>query len=93
MCIRDSFPTYTLGNLYAAHLFTTIRQDISELDDKVAAGEFTPILTWLRERVHSQGCVTTPVGIIEAASGRPPTAEAFLDSLSSKMSELHGLTA
>ena len=87
------FPTYTLGNLYAAHLFTTIRQDISELDDEVAAGEFTPILTWLRERVHSQGCVTTPVGIIEAASGCPPTAEAFLDSLSSKMSELHGLTA
>ena len=46
------FPTYTLGNLYSAAIRDAMAQDL-QIDDLVRAGEFAPILAWLRERVHA----------------------------------------
>ena len=35
------FPTYTLGNLYAAHLYDQAHRDIQDLDAKIEAGRLT----------------------------------------------------
>jgi carboxypeptidase Taq len=49
------FPTYTLGNLYAAQFFARAEADLGPLEDKFAEGDFAPLLAWLRDRIHSQG--------------------------------------
>ncbi|MEJ2671255.1 MAG: carboxypeptidase M32 [Deltaproteobacteria bacterium] len=49
------FPTYTLGNLYAAQFFAQAQTDLGSLEDKFAVGDFAPLLKWLRDRIHSQG--------------------------------------
>ncbi|MFZ5449295.1 MAG: carboxypeptidase M32 [Thermodesulfobacteriota bacterium] len=49
------FPTYTLGNLYAAQFFAQAQKDLGPLEDKFAEGTFAPLLLWLRNRIHSQG--------------------------------------
>jgi carboxypeptidase Taq len=49
------FPTYTLGNLYAAQFFARAEAELGPLEEKFAAGDFAPLLTWLREKVHRQG--------------------------------------
>ncbi|MFH0824418.1 MAG: carboxypeptidase M32, partial [Pseudomonadota bacterium] len=49
------FPTYTLGNVYAAQFFDKARKDIGDLDAMFEKGEFRPLLGWLRDRIHSQG--------------------------------------
>jgi carboxypeptidase Taq len=49
------FPTYTLGNLYAAQFFARAERDLGPLEEKFAAGDFAPLLTWLRDRIHAQG--------------------------------------
>ncbi|MFO0879387.1 MAG: carboxypeptidase M32 [Gemmataceae bacterium] len=49
------FPTYTLGNLYAAQLMEAARRDLPGLEDDFRRGEFGRLRGWLNERVHRPG--------------------------------------
>jgi carboxypeptidase Taq len=49
------FPTYTLGNLYAAQLMEQARKDLGDLDNDFRRGEFSRLKGWLNEKVHRQG--------------------------------------
>ncbi len=49
------FPSYCLGNILAAQLWYTIREQMPELDAQFAAGDYAPLLQWLRENIHSKG--------------------------------------
>jgi carboxypeptidase Taq len=49
------FPTYALGNLYASQFFQQAEQDVGGLADGFREGRFTPLLNWLREKIHTQG--------------------------------------
>ena len=49
------FPTYSLGNLYAAQFFEKARQDLGDLDAMFGRGEFQPLREWLRTNIHAQG--------------------------------------
>jgi carboxypeptidase Taq len=65
------FPTYTLGALIAAQLFEAAREAIPDLAATIAAGEFAPLFTWLRERVHGRGSLLSTTALVEEATGRP----------------------
>jgi len=71
------FPTYTLGALIAAQLFETVRATLPDVSEAIAAGEFAPLLSWLRERVHSQGSLLSTAELVESATGRPLGTESF----------------
>jgi carboxypeptidase Taq len=86
------FPTYTLGNLYAAELMAAARRQISDLDEQFARGEFGELREWLRESVHRQGRRYAPRDLIERAIGRPVTAGPLLDHLWGKFGELYGVS-
>jgi carboxypeptidase Taq len=49
------FPTYTLGNLYAAQFMEQARQDLGDLDGDFRRGEFGKLKGWLNEKVHRPG--------------------------------------
>jgi carboxypeptidase Taq len=49
------FPTYTLGNLYAAQLMDAAPVQLPGLLDDFARGEFGRLKGWLNEKVHRQG--------------------------------------
>lgn len=49
------FPTYTLGNLMAAQLFSRAAEELGDLDEMFARGAYAPLLGWLRERIHRHG--------------------------------------
>jgi carboxypeptidase Taq len=40
------FPTYTLGAMYAAQWFGTIRRSVADLDARIAAGDLSPAFDW-----------------------------------------------
>ena len=46
------FPTYTLGALAAAQLFAAAQRADAAVLPGIAAGEFAPLLAWLRTHVH-----------------------------------------
>ncbi|MCS7008369.1 MAG: carboxypeptidase M32 [Chthoniobacterales bacterium] len=63
------FPTYTLGNVYAANLFAAARRDISGLEEKLRLGDYGCLLEWLRQKVHRWGSTKVPRELIELACG------------------------
>ena len=85
------FPTYSLGNLYAACLDKAMRADMPQRDEKVAAAETGPILNWLRANIHEKGRLLPAPELIEAAAGAAPSADPLLDYLEAKFGALYDL--
>jgi len=85
------FPTYTLGNVYAAELEARLRSDLLGLDADLARGETGPLLEWLRTRVHRKGKMLAPERIIAEAAGREVTPATLADALEAKYGALYGL--
>lgn len=85
------FPTYTLGNLYAAQFFEQARKDLADVDQQFRRGDFRPFLGWLREKIHTQGMRYSAPELVEKVTGKPPGAGALLEYLRSKFGALYGL--
>ncbi len=85
------FPTYALGNLYAAQLFEQIEEDCPALWQDVEAGQFGGFLGWLREHVHRYGRRKVATEIVHAATGEDPSPAPYLSYLEGKYSALYGL--
>lgn len=85
------FPTYTLGNLIAAQLFNAATDDIGNLPDRIAVGDFAPLLEWLREHVHRHGRSLSAAEIVQRATGSPLSSDAFLAHLRATTTEVYGL--
>ena len=85
------FPTYTLGNLYAAQFFEQARKDVGDLDALFARGEFAPLLGWLREKIHRHGKRYTATELVQRVTGKPLSAEPLLNHLRKNARELYGV--
>ena len=75
------FPTYTLGNLYAAQLAEAFAERHGDLEGYVERGEFAPLLAFLRERVHRHGRRLETPELMRRATGRELGADAFIAHL------------
>jgi carboxypeptidase Taq len=85
------FPTYTLGNLYAAQFFEAARKDLGDLDAQFAKGEFAPLLGWLREKIHRHGQRYSARELVKRATGSDLSAKPLLEHLNRRASELYGV--
>ena len=85
------FPTYTLGNLYAAQLLESMADELGDIDQIVESGDWSSLLQWLGPKIHLQGSKMTPAELIESATGSAPSPEPFLRYVESKYSRLYGL--
>ncbi|MEO8104458.1 MAG: carboxypeptidase M32 [Betaproteobacteria bacterium] len=65
------FPSYTLGAMYAAQWFATIRRAVPDLDARMAAGDLAPAFDWLRENIWRQGSRWTTTELVTRATGGP----------------------
>ncbi|KAG0271225.1 hypothetical protein BGZ95_000978 [Linnemannia exigua] len=55
--ITGYFPTYTLGSIYAIQIYTQAQEQIPNLDEHIAKGEFHVLKEWLNKNVHDQGAL------------------------------------
>ncbi len=85
------FPSYTLGKLYAAMEWNAMQVTMPDVRDRIANGDFAPILGWLREHVHSYGRTETPQEMIQRISGRPLTEVDFLTYVGAKARNVYGI--
>ena len=85
------FPTYTLGNLYAAQLFDAAGTALGDLDAQFARGQFAPLLGWLREHVHRHGRRHPAAELVRRATGQEPSAEPLLRHLRAKAADVYGV--
>ncbi|GAB5603617.1 thermostable carboxypeptidase 1 [Thermus sp. FJN-A] len=84
------FPTYTLGNLYAAQFFGKAEEELGALEPMFARGEFRPFLAWARRKIHAEGSRFRPKVLVERVTGKAPSAKPFLDYLERKFTALYG---
>ncbi len=83
------FPTYTLGNLYAAQLVEAMTRDLGDLAELLGRGEFQPLLEWLRKKIHGFGGCYHPVELIENACGQSLSSQPLVDYLRSKLEPIY----
>lgn len=63
------FPCYSLGAMYAAQWFATMRRAVPDTDARVARGDFTPVFGWLDQHIWQQGSRWTTDELALRASG------------------------
>jgi carboxypeptidase Taq len=85
------FPTYTLGNLYAAQFWATLQAALPSLDDDLRRGEFGGLLAWLKESVHRHGRRFTAPELCERITGRRLSHEPLLAYLQAKLKPIYGI--
>ncbi|MBI9109293.1 MAG: carboxypeptidase M32 [Spirochaetales bacterium] len=85
------FPTYALGNLYAAQFEKNMRIALPGMDDDVRAGEFKHILGWLRENIHQHGMIYPASELCRRVTGEDLNPSYFTDYLEKKYGEVYGL--
>ncbi|MEW5700656.1 MAG: carboxypeptidase M32 [Candidatus Zixiibacteriota bacterium] len=84
------FPTYSLGNLYAAQLFAQAQSDLGDLDAMFARGEFAPIKEWLGRKIHSQGRRFRAADLVQRVTGKPLSSAALMSYMNAKFGALYG---
>lgn len=85
------FPTYALGNLYAAQFFEKAVADNPSVQEELAQGKTTALLAWLRENIHQHGRKFTPGELVLRVTNKPLSHRAFMRYVTAKFGELYGL--
>jgi carboxypeptidase Taq len=85
------FPTYTLGNLYAAQIAHTLRTTFPDFDERLAQGETSFVREWLRENIHQYGAMLLPDEVIKRATGETMNPQYFVRYLTEKIEHVYNL--
>ena len=72
------FPTYTLGNLYAAMFMETARGHDAQIVAELAQGNTVSLLAWLRNNIHRHGSKYDAPELCRRATGHELSADPFV---------------
>ncbi len=86
------FPTYALGNLYAAQFTEALQGDLPSFEGLIEAGNFQPILQWLRSNIHRHGGAKVPSELLRDIVGAALGPGAFTDYLQAKYRDVYRLS-
>jgi carboxypeptidase Taq len=87
------FPTYTIGNLMAAQLWTALSDDMPAIESDIAAGDFAPLREWLRDHIHRHGRKYDSRELLRRTTGQELSVEPWLGYLENKLLDAGLLTA
>ena len=85
------FPTYGLGNIYAAQFHAGAGAEIGNLPELIAGGDFAPLLGWMRDKIHAKGRLLDAPDLCRDATGTEISIRPFAEYLASKYGELYDL--
>ncbi len=85
------FPTYTLGNLYAAQFMAQARVDLGDLDDDFRMGRFDRLKGWLNSKVHRPGQQLRPRDLCQRITGKPLSHQPLVAYLRGKYAAYYGI--
>lgn len=85
------FPTYTLGNLYAAQFWETIQGQLGDLDRQIARGDFKNLKSWLNSNIHGHGRRYRAADLCKMVTGNPLSADPFMKYLEGKVGPVYGV--
>ncbi len=85
------FPTYALGNLYAAQFSEKMVKDfgVKDLDELIKTKDLLSISKWLDENIHSKGCMYKPNNLIKQITQKTLDGKYFTEYLEKKLSTIY----
>jgi len=84
------FPSYTVGSVLAAQLTAAMEEDL-DVEGCICDGAFEKLWEWQTEHVHRHGQRYAADELVEEATGEPLSADAFIDYVETKFTDLYGL--
>lgn len=78
------FPTYTLGNLYGAQIYSKAMEAHPTLPEEFSKGEFSTLLNFLREKIYKHGGIYEPLELLKNVTGENLNPRYFTDYLEKK---------
>jgi carboxypeptidase Taq len=85
------FPSYALGNIYAAQFTHALEQAMPNMWDQVRQGNLLDIKAWLNEHIHQHGRVLPPNELLEKVTGEPLTSKYLISYLKDKFGSIYHL--
>lgn len=85
------FPTYTLGNLYASHLFAAFEKQHLDWQVRVGKGEILFIKEWLNHNIHHYGRQYDSKELLKKVTGKEFSADAYNTYLNTKYKDIYHL--
>ncbi len=85
------FPTYTLGNLYAAQLYHNALVKNPHLQNDFSKGNFSGFLNYLRDNIHQYGKIYHPIDLIKKISGENLNPDYFIHYLENKFFPIYSV--
>ena len=85
------FPSYTLGNLYAAQIFSTLQKVFPDFDARLASGDTRFVLKWLQQHMYSLGAIYQPEDLIKRVTNEAPDPSYFARYLTAKFEKIYNL--
>jgi carboxypeptidase Taq len=83
------FPTYALGNCYAAQIFATFEKENPQWERELEQGNLFFIKEWLKKNIHQWGKFYTPSKLLEKISNKTLDESFFIDYVNKKYSDLN----
>lgn len=84
------FPSYALGNLYAAQFLNTLIKKL-DFNDILEKGELQTILFWLKDNIYKYGSIIYPEELVKKVTGENLNPEYFINYLTVKYTTLYQL--
>jgi carboxypeptidase Taq len=72
---------------------TRAEAELGPLEEQFAAGDYAPLLTWLRARIHSQGHRLWARPLVREVTGEELTPQYLVRYLQRKFGTLYGFPA
>jgi carboxypeptidase Taq len=85
------FPSYSLGNMYAAQITNTMKKQLPNFDALIAEGNLEPIKTYLSDKIYQYGKLLTPTEVIVQVTGEELNPEYLMNYLEEKYKKIYGL--
>ncbi len=83
------FATYSLGSLYAAQFYETCSNQNSSLENELALGNNSNLLTWLRQQIHGHGRYYTSAELCEKVTGETLNSKYFMNYARNKYDDIY----
>lgn len=84
------FPTYSLGNLYAAQFMAAARKQLRGLDASIAKGDLSRLRNWLLAEIHCHDQLQDAGRLCKRVTGQALSTDAFRKHITAKVAAIYG---
>jgi len=78
------FPSYALGNIYAAQIFNAFETEFPDWEVRVGNGHMHFVRDYLNQTIHAYGRQFAPMDLIEKVTGSQLDVEPYIDHLTKR---------